>query len=95
MLFNDVAVSVQHLVHDIGRVKIAAVDAGRLGPDQLQGRDVEGLAESVGRQGDHVGVEVLLVGEDALALAHRHIEPRRVHQAEGAKIAVILLGAHL
>ena len=95
MLLDDIPISIQYLIHHIGRIQVSAVDAGRLGPDQLQRRDVEGLAEGVGRQGDHVGVEGLLIGEDALALAHRHVEPRGVHEAEGAEVLVVLLGAHL
>ena len=47
VLTEDVALVVQHLFYQIGGIQIAAVDGGCLGPDQLQGRDVEGLSEGV------------------------------------------------
>ena len=95
MLADDVAVVVQDLIHQIGGIQVAAVDGGRLGPDQLQGRDVEGLAEGVGGQGHHVGVEVLLRGKDAAPHLRRQIHAGGLHEAEGLEILVISLGADL
>ena len=92
MLAQDVPLPVQHLLHHIGLVEVAAVDTGRLGPDQLDGGDVEGLAEGVGGQGDDVGIEALFVRKDALGLAD-HVHAGLFHQAEGLEVFVKLAGA--
>ncbi|CAN3988299.1 Restriction endonuclease subunit S, partial [Dysosmobacter welbionis] len=94
VLTEDVALVVQHLFYQIGGVQIAAVDGGCLGPDQLQGRDVEGLSEGVGRQGNHVGVEAVLIGKDAFRL-RRQVDTGGLHEAEGLQIAVVCLRADL
>ena len=94
MLTEDVALVVQHLFYQIGGIQIAAVDGGCLGPDQLQGRDVEGLSEGVGRQGNHVGVEAVLIGKDAFRL-RRQVDTGGLHEAEGLQIAVVCLRADL
>ena len=92
MLGDHVALVVQHLLHQIGGVQIAAVDGGRLGPDQLQGGDGEGLAEGVGGQGGGVGQQPLLIG-DARGLAHQ-VDAGLLQQAEGLHVLVVLLAAH-
>ena len=94
MLGDDVAVIVQDLVHHIGGVQVAAVDAGRLGPDQRQGRDVEGLAEGIGRQGDHVGVELRPAGENSADLAD-HVHAGGLHKAEGLQIVIVAVRTDL
>ena len=53
---NRIAVSVQHLTHDIGLEHIAAVDDRGDGAHELHGRDAEALAEG-GR--DEIGRAVL------------------------------------
>ena len=93
MLFQDAAVTVQNLLHHIGLVEVAPVDAGRLGPNQLQRCDVEGLTEGIGSQGDEVGVEVLFTRENSLNLAD-HIHVGLFHQAEGLEVFVICAGSH-
>ena len=50
MLGDDIAVLVGDLFDEIGRIKVAAVDAGALRREQRDGRDVEVLAEGVARQ---------------------------------------------
>ena len=94
MLFHHGAAVIQDLLHHIGGIQIAAVDGGRLGADQLQGRDIEGLAEGIGRQGDHVGVKAFLIGENARHLAD-HVHAGLFHQAEGLEVLIIGLRADL
>ena len=48
----------------------------------------------VGRQGNHVGVEAVLIGKDALHLA-RQVDAGGLHEAEGLQIAVVCLRADL
>ena len=93
MLGENVAVVIQHLVHDVGLVEIATVDAGGLGPDQFDGGHVEGLAEGVGGQGHHLGVEGLFILENALHLTD-HVDAGLIHQAEGLQVFIVGLGAH-
>ena len=87
MLFDHVAVPVQLFLHHVGLVEIPAVDAGRLGGDELDGGDVEVLTEAVGRQVDVAAAEGLPVGEDAAALAGE-VHAGLVEEAEGLQIVV-------
>ena len=77
----------------MGLVQVAAVDAGRLGRDELDGRDVEFLAEGVGGQ-VRPGLGEGLVGrEDAGPLALQ-VHPGGVEEPEGVQIIIISPGAH-
>ena len=94
MLGDDVAVLVLHLFHHIGGMEIAAVDTGRLGGDELEGRHGEGLAEGVAGHVDLRAVEGFAVGKDALGL------PGEVHtgglkEAEVLQIVVVGVGPDL
>ena len=89
---EHIAIVVQHLIHDVGLIEVAAVDTGRLSPDQLNGGHVEGLAEGVGGKGHHLRVEVVLVNKNALHLAD-HVNAGLIHQSEGFQILVIGLRA--
>ncbi|CDC68826.1 unknown [Oscillibacter sp. CAG:155] len=91
MLFHHGAAVIQNLLHHIGRIQIATVDGGRLSPDQLQRRDIESLTEGVGRQGDHVGIEAVLIGENARHLTD-HVHAGLFHQAEGLEVLVVSFG---
>ena len=93
MLGQNVAILVQHLLHNVGLIEIAAVDAGRLSPDQLDGRHVEGLAEGVGCQRHHLRVEALFILKNALHLTD-HVDAGLIHQAEGFQIFVVGLRSH-
>ena len=88
MLIGDVAVAVGDLVDEIGRVQIAAVDAGRLRRDERDGRDVAVLAEGVAREVE-LG-HVLRRGEDAGGLA-AEVDAGLLHQAEGLHIVIVFL----
>ena len=92
VLIGDVAVAVHDLLHQIGGVQIAAVDAGGLGRDQGQRRDVEVLAEGVAGQ-VQLG-EVLGAGENAGGLAVQ-VHAGAVHQAEVVHVFIELLVAQL
>ena len=93
MLGQNVAVLVQHLLHNVGLIEIAAVDAGRLSPDQLNRCHVEGLAEGVGRQRHHLRVEALFILKNALHLTD-HVDAGLIHQTEGFQILVVGLRSH-
>lgn len=41
MLRNDIALIIQNLIHHIGGIEVAAVDTGRLCPNQRQGVTVK------------------------------------------------------
>ena len=92
MLIGDVAVTVHDLLHQIGGVQIAAVDAGRLGRDQGHGGDVEVLAEGVAGQ-VQLG-EALGTGEHAAGLAVQ-IHAGALHETEVVHIFIELLVAQL
>ncbi len=87
MLLKDVSLAVQHLLHHIGLIEVAAVDTGRLGPDQLQGSDIECLTEGIGRKGDQIGVEILLTRKNPLNFAD-HINVCLLHQAKSLEILI-------
>ena len=72
MLTDHIALVIQHLVHDVGRIQVAAVDAGRLCPDQFKGRHVKRLSEGIGRQGSRV-IHQARFADDSLRLTdHIH-----------------------
>ena len=87
MLLDHVALSVQLPLHHIGLVEIPAVDAGRLGGDELDGGDVEVLTEAVGCQVDVMAAKFLPVDEDAPALAGE-VHAGLVKEAEGIQIVI-------
>ena len=90
MAIGHVAVAVGDAFHQIRRVQIPAVDAGRLRRDQRQRRHGEVLAEGVAGQ--------IQLGKAAVRGEHAHglaaqIDARGVHQSEGPHILVEFLAA--
>ena len=90
MAIGHVPVAVGDALHQIRRVQIPTVDAGRLRRDQRQGRHGEVLAEGVAGQ-VQLG-EAAVRGEHAHGLAAQ-VDARGVHQPEGAHVFIELLAA--
>ena len=87
MLSDYVSLAVQLLFHHVGLVEIPAVDAGRLGGDELNGRDVEVLTEGIAGQVDIVAFKDAALGENAGALA-LEVHAGRREQAELLQIVI-------
>ena len=85
MAIEDVAVAVAALLHQVGLVEIAAVDAGGLRRNEVEGRHGEVLSEGVAGEVE-LGKGVLL-SEHALCLAAQ-IYARCAVETEGIEIVV-------
>lgn len=90
MLGDDVAVLVGDLFDKIGRIEVAAVDAGALRRQQRDGRDVEVLAEGVARQRQR---RIFNFAVDEAAGLARGVDAGLLRQAEVQHVLVELVVA--